>query len=117
MRQAGTVPDETQARRLIDYLMSIGIRGKTDRSGDAWAIWVFDDPIDRAALIKTGSMLFIPSKVLRKIGIHATHTIIATFAEKPIPKISMKAGSSASGASPRVNSITGATNQSIILNV
>jgi GlpG protein len=43
MRQAGTIPNETDAAHFADYLFTLGIGAKVDRDGEAWAIWVRDE--------------------------------------------------------------------------
>jgi len=49
MRQAGTLDSEHDAQRFVDYLLSLGITAKVDRSGDAWAIWIHDEnQVDRS---------------------------------------------------------------------
>ena len=40
MRQIGTIPDETDARRLADYLLTLGITSRVDRGTNGWAVWV-----------------------------------------------------------------------------
>jgi GlpG protein len=49
MRMIGSVADEAGARRLGDYLLSIGIDNHVEPSGAAWAVWVeADDDLERA---------------------------------------------------------------------
>lgn len=49
MRQAGTLDSQNDAQRFVDYLLSLGITAKVDRSGDAWAIWIHDEnQVDRS---------------------------------------------------------------------
>jgi len=49
MRQAGSLSSEADARRLADYLLTLGISTKIDPSGDAWLIWVRqEDQIEQA---------------------------------------------------------------------
>jgi GlpG protein len=49
MRQAGTLDSETDAQRFVDYLLSLGITAKVDRSGEAWAVWIHDEnQVDRS---------------------------------------------------------------------
>src|SRR5687767_14935589 len=49
MRNCGTLPDEAQARRLADYLLTQGIDSRVDVEGDHWAIWVFEEnQVDQA---------------------------------------------------------------------
>jgi GlpG protein len=43
MRQAGVIPNESDARRFVDYLFTQGIEAKTDASGDQWVVWVYDE--------------------------------------------------------------------------
>lgn len=43
MRQAGTLSNETLARRFADYLYAQGIQTRIDPDGEAWAIWVRDE--------------------------------------------------------------------------
>jgi GlpG protein len=49
MRQAGTIPDEQLARRLVDYLATQGIPGRVDQESGGWGVWVHDeDRLDAA---------------------------------------------------------------------
>ena len=49
MRMIGSVADEVGARRLGDYLLSIGIDNHIEPSGPTWAVWVEkDDDLERA---------------------------------------------------------------------
>jgi GlpG protein len=43
MRLLGTLPSETHARRLADYLLTLGIGTRVNPEGNAWEIWVRDD--------------------------------------------------------------------------
>jgi GlpG protein len=43
MRQAGTISNETDAQRFVDYLFTLGIAAKVDRDEIAWAVWVRDE--------------------------------------------------------------------------
>ena len=43
MRQAGALSSEAFARRFVDYLLTLGIEAKSEASGDAWNIWIFDE--------------------------------------------------------------------------
>ncbi len=43
MRQAGTIPHQADACRLVDYLLTQGIEAKADTLGDEWAIWIYDE--------------------------------------------------------------------------
>jgi len=43
MRQAGTLSDETSARRFADFLLTQGISAKVDPAGDNWAVWIYDE--------------------------------------------------------------------------
>lgn len=43
MRQIGTVPDETTARRFVSYLATQGIDALAEEDSDKWAIWVRDE--------------------------------------------------------------------------
>jgi GlpG protein len=40
MRQIGTLSDERQAQRFVDYLVTLEIAAMAEEDGDAWAIWV-----------------------------------------------------------------------------
>ncbi len=40
MRQIGTIADETEARRLADYLLTRDITSRIDPTPDGWAIWI-----------------------------------------------------------------------------
>ena len=49
MRMIGSVADEAGARRLGDYLLSLGIDNHVEPMGAAWAVWVErDDDLERA---------------------------------------------------------------------
>jgi GlpG protein len=43
MRQVGTLPNELQARRFVDYLTTQEIESRAEEDGDAWVIWVLDE--------------------------------------------------------------------------
>jgi len=43
MRQAGSIHDQDQAQRFVDYLLTQGITAKLDQAKDGWAIWVRDE--------------------------------------------------------------------------
>jgi len=43
MRQVGTLPNETQARRLVDYLTTQEIESRAEAEDGGWAIWVMDE--------------------------------------------------------------------------
>jgi GlpG protein len=43
MRQAGSIHDQDQAQRFIDYLLTQGITAKLDQAKDGWEIWVRDE--------------------------------------------------------------------------
>lgn len=43
MRLLGTLPNETHARRLADYLLTLGIGTRVNQEGTAWEVWVRDD--------------------------------------------------------------------------
>ena len=48
MRKIGSLPDEQQARKFEDYLLTLGVRAKVDFSGETWAVWIHDeDDVDR----------------------------------------------------------------------
>jgi GlpG protein len=40
MRQIGTIPDEVGARRLADYLQTLGITSRLDPGPEGWAVWI-----------------------------------------------------------------------------
>jgi GlpG protein len=49
MRRIGSIPDESQARTLADYLLTLGITTRLDRAKDGWAVWVHrEDHVERA---------------------------------------------------------------------
>lgn len=49
MRQIGSLPDESQARLLADYLLTLGITTKLNPVRDGWAVWVHrEDLLDQA---------------------------------------------------------------------
>ncbi len=43
MRQAGTLAIEADARRLADYLLTLGIAARVETAGDGWALWIVDE--------------------------------------------------------------------------
>ena len=44
MRQAGTIPNETDARRLVDFLLTVGIEAQAEPNGsDGWGLWIVDE--------------------------------------------------------------------------
>jgi GlpG protein len=43
MRQAGSLPNESDAKRFVDYLLTVGIEAKADAAGEGYAIWIFDE--------------------------------------------------------------------------
>jgi GlpG protein len=43
MRLLGTLPQETQARRLADYLLTLDISTHVTQEGSGWEVWVRDD--------------------------------------------------------------------------
>ena len=43
MRQVGTLPNEQQARRFVDFLTTLKIDSRPELEGDEWAIWVLDE--------------------------------------------------------------------------
>lgn len=43
MRQAGTLADQTDAQRLAEYLLTVGIATRVLREGDGWSLWVRDE--------------------------------------------------------------------------
>lgn len=43
MRQLGTIGDEGQARRIGDYLQTLGITTRIDSAPDGWIVWVHDE--------------------------------------------------------------------------
>lgn len=51
MRQIGTLPDEAQAQRFADYLLTVNIRTNIESDSEAWAVWVFEE--DQIPLAKT----------------------------------------------------------------
>jgi GlpG protein len=49
MRQIGTLPDESRAQTLSDYLLTQGIETKIQQESSGWEIWVRDeDRVERA---------------------------------------------------------------------
>lgn len=49
MRQAGAIANEADARRLSEYLLTIGVSTRVLRENDGWSVWVRDESqIDRA---------------------------------------------------------------------
>ncbi len=40
MRQIGILPNEADAHRLVDHLLTLGITTKLDRAPDGWALWI-----------------------------------------------------------------------------
>lgn len=47
MRSAGSINNQHDAATFIDYLLTLGITAKAERSGEAWDLWIFDE--DQAA--------------------------------------------------------------------
>lgn len=43
MRQLGVLESETQARRLADYLLTVGVAAHAEPDGGGWAVWVRDE--------------------------------------------------------------------------
>ena len=44
MRQAGTIPNETDARRLVDYLLTVGIEAQAEpTTSGGWGLWIVDE--------------------------------------------------------------------------
>ena len=43
MRQIGSIPDESDAKRFGDYLLAAGMRNQVDEGSFGWSIWVEDD--------------------------------------------------------------------------
>ncbi|MDQ3438842.1 MAG: rhomboid family intramembrane serine protease [Planctomycetota bacterium] len=43
MRQIGSIPDETDAKRFGDYLLSAGMKNHVEEDSSGWAVWVEDD--------------------------------------------------------------------------
>ncbi|MBA4020027.1 MAG: hypothetical protein C0483_22910 [Pirellula sp.] len=43
MRSAGSTSNQHDAATFVDYLMTLGITAKAERSGDAWDVWIFDE--------------------------------------------------------------------------
>lgn len=49
MRHIGDLPEETQARRLGDYLLAEGVKAKVEPEDGRWAVWVFEeDQVEQA---------------------------------------------------------------------
>jgi GlpG protein len=49
MRQIGTIPDEADAHRLADHLLTLGITTRLDRGPEGWALWIHrEDQVPRA---------------------------------------------------------------------
>lgn len=49
MRQIGTIPQETDAKRLADYLLTRNITTRLDSTKDGWAVWVHrEERVDEA---------------------------------------------------------------------
>ncbi len=43
MRQAGILSSEQQAQRLVDYLLTLGIKARADAAEGGWIIWIIDE--------------------------------------------------------------------------
>lgn len=43
MRHIGNLPDEIQARRFEDYLLTREIKAKVEPEQNGWAVWIFDE--------------------------------------------------------------------------
>jgi GlpG protein len=61
MRQAGTIPNQTEANRFADYLFAQGIVTKVDRDGESWAIWVREEEQVRRAVEELAQFLANPA--------------------------------------------------------
>lgn len=49
MRQAGVISNESDARRLAEHLLTLGVSTRVLRESDGWSVWVRDESqIDRA---------------------------------------------------------------------
>jgi GlpG protein len=49
MRQIGTVPDESSARRLADYLLTLGITTRLNPGPEGWVVWIHrEERLDEA---------------------------------------------------------------------
>lgn len=49
MRQVATIPDEANARKLADYLLTLGVTTRVDRGKDGFLVWVHrEDRMDLA---------------------------------------------------------------------
>ncbi len=49
MRQIGTLPDESSARRFSDYLLTEGIQASIEEGNYGWLVWVYDeDTLEKA---------------------------------------------------------------------
>lgn len=43
MRQIGTITEERSARRLVDYLLTLGVTAQVRKEADGWGLWVLDE--------------------------------------------------------------------------
>lgn len=43
MRFAGSIASQHDAATFIDYLLTLGITAKAERSGEAWELWIYDE--------------------------------------------------------------------------
>lgn len=43
MRHIGSIPDESEATRFGDYLLSAGMKNSVEEGASGWAVWVEDD--------------------------------------------------------------------------
>ena len=49
MRQIGTLPSVEEAQRFEDYLLTRGIKAKTEADTEAWTVWVYnEDDLDES---------------------------------------------------------------------
>ena len=49
MRLLASLPDEDQASRLGDYLLTVGIDNSVEEGASGWSVWVSDDDKIEAA--------------------------------------------------------------------
>ena len=63
MRQVGTIPDEQQARRFADYLLTLGIETSVERDDSAWGVWIIQEKELARGKEELGEFLAAPDDI------------------------------------------------------
>jgi GlpG protein len=61
MRHIGSIPDETDATRFGDYLLSAGMKNHVEEGSSGWAIWVEEDDLLERAKVELESFRANPT--------------------------------------------------------